>query len=113
MLDGKKFAQRVPLPLSQQHKAFSGIFIAFVASAKNLVHFEKKRQLYNINNSEVNHSEKCGYLNARNPLFQNTLPKSTCSRVLNTADVTMAALLSELSIDGKHIELETMSVSEI
>ena len=77
------------------------------------MHFEKKDQLYKFNISEVIDSEKCGYLNARKLLFQNTLPESMWSRVLNTANLIMAALLSERSIDPPHIELEKISVSEI
>ena len=77
------------------------------------MHFEKKDQLYKFNISEVIDSEKCGYLNARKLLFQNTLPESTWSRVLNTANLIMVALLSERSIDPPHIELEKISVSEI
>ena len=56
--------------------------------------FEKKDQRYTLNIWEVIDSEKCGYLNAQKLLFQNTLPESTCSQVLNTAERTMAALLS-------------------
>ena len=41
------------------------------------------------------------------------LKESTCSRVLNTADMVMAALLLEISNDPTHIELEKSSVSEI
>ena len=77
------------------------------------MHFEKKGQRYNLNFSQVIDSEKYGYLNARKLLLQNTLPESTCSRVLNTAGTTMAALLSELSMDSRHIELENISVIEI
>ena len=109
----KKIVQGVPLPLSQKRKTFSGIFIAFWDSAENSVHFEQKDQLYSLNILEVSDSEKCGYLNPRKPLFRNTLRESTCSRVLNTADTTMEALLSELSIHLTHIELKKVSVSEI
>ena len=77
------------------------------------MHFEKKGQVYNLNISEVIDSEKYGYLNARNLLLQNTLRESTCSRVLNTPDTTMAALLSELSTDPRHVEWENISVSKI
>ena len=109
----KKYQQRVQIALSQKRKIFSGIFIAFSQSTQNYVHFEKKDQLYRFNIWEVINSEKCGYLNARKLLFQNTLPESTCSRVLNTADFIMAALLSWLSFDRRHKELEKISVSEI
>ena len=77
------------------------------------MHFEKKDQLYSLNISQVSDSWKCGYLNARKLLFQNTLRELTWSRVLKTADTTMAALLVELSIDPTSIELEKVSVSEI
>ena len=69
----EKFVQGVPLPLSQIRKTFSGIFISFSDSAQNSVHFQKKDHLYSLNILEVSDSEKCGYLNARKPLFQNTL----------------------------------------
>ena len=52
---------------------------------------------------EVIDSEKCGYLNARKLFFSNTLPESMCSQVLNTAEMTMGALLSLISINPKHI----------
>ena len=109
----RKFAQPVPLPLSQKGKTFSVIIIAFSESAKKSGHFEKKDQLYNLNISEFSDSEKCGYLNARKVLFQNTFPESTCSLVLNTPDKTMEVLLRELSIDPTYIDLENVSVSEI
>ena len=80
---------------------------------KNLCIFKQKDQLYSLNISEVSDSEECGYLNARKLLFQNTLPESTCPRVLNSADTTMEALSSELSIDSTHIELEKVSFSNI
>ena len=109
----KKFAQPVSLPLTQQWKTFSAIFIQFSQSAQSSVHFEKKDQLDSLNISEVRDSEKCGYSNVRKLLFQNTLRESTCSRVINSADTTMAALLLELSLDPTHFELEKTSVSEI
>ena len=89
-------------------KRISGIFIAFLQYSQNFVHFENKDLLYSVNIWEVTGSEKCGYLNAWKLLFQNTFRESTCSRVLNTAETTMAALLSELSIDPRHIELENV-----
>ena len=50
----------------------SQTFIAFLRSSENFVHFEKKDQPHTLNISEVIDSEKCGYLNARKLLFQNT-----------------------------------------
>ena len=92
---------------------FFGTFIAFSQSPQNFMHVRKKDQLYSLNIWEVTDSEKCGYLNARKLLFQNKLRESTCSRVLKNVDITMAALLSELSIDRTHIEFGEISVSEI
>ena len=109
----KKFAQGVPLPLSQIRKTFSGIFTSFWDSRENSVHFEKKDQLYGLKILEVSDSEKCGQLNPRKLLFQSTLRESTCSQVLNTSETTMAVLLLELSFDPTYIELEKISVSEI
>ena len=77
------------------------------------MHFEKRDQLCSSNISEVNDSRKCGYLNARKLLFQNTFRESTCSRALNTGDTTMAALLLKLSIDPTHIEVKIISLCEI
>ena len=109
----KKFAQLVPVPLSQERKRFPPFFFAFSDCAQSCVHFEKKDQLYSLNISVVSDSEKCGYLNAGKPLFQNTLRESSCLQVLNTAGMTMEALLSKLSIDPTHIQLEKVSVGEI
>ena len=108
-----KFAEGVPLPLSQERKTFSGIFIAFSQFPQNFMHVQKKDQLDSLNISEVIESEKYVYLNDRKLLFQNTLQKSTCWQVLNTAATTVAALLSELSIDPRHFELGNISVSGI
>ena len=77
------------------------------------MNFEKKDKLYNLEISKVTDSEPCSYFNAGKLLFHNTLRESTCSRVLKTAEKTIAALLSELSIDPIHIELGNISVTEI
>ena len=82
-------------------------------STHNFMHFKKNDQLHSFNILEVIDSEKCGYLNAPNLHFQDALPESTRSGVLNTAEMTMEELLSEMSINDRHIELENISVSEI
>ena len=105
--------QGVRVQLSQKPKAFSESFPAFWQSAQNFLHFEKKDQLSNLNILEVIDSEKYGCLNPRKLLFQKPLGESTCSRVLNTAETTVATLLSKLSIDPRHNELKNISVSEI
>ena len=105
--------QGVRVALSQQQKPFSRIFIAFSQSGQNFVHFKKEDQLSYLTISEIIESENYDYLNTLKLLFQNTLRESTWSRVLNSAETTMAALLSELSIDPTYIELENISVNEI
>ena len=109
----KNFLQGVRVALSQQQKPFSRIFIAFSQSGQNFVHFKKEDQLSYLTISEIIESENYDYLNTLKLLFQNTLRQSTWSRVLNSAETTMAALLSKLSIDPTYIELENISVSEI
>ena len=74
---------------------------------------KNKYRLYSWNISGVSDFGKCGYLNAQKLVFQKTLQESTCSRVLNTADSNMEALLLKLSVDQTPIELEKISVSEI
>ena len=58
------------------------------------MHVLKKDQLYSLNIFEVIDSENYGYLNAGKLVLQNILRESSCSRVLNTAETAMAALLS-------------------
>ena len=43
--------------------------MAFLKSAENFLHFEKKDQLYSLVILEVSDSEKCCYLNTRKILF--------------------------------------------
>ena len=65
----KKFRQKIKTLLSQKRKTFSQGFIAFLQSAQNFGHFERKDQLHSINISEFIDPEKCSYLNARKLLF--------------------------------------------
>ena len=80
-------------------ETFSESFIAFSQSTQNLVHFEKKDQLYNLNISEVIDYQKCGYLNARKFLFYNTLQESTCSRVLTLSKSTWCDFYSKFPLN--------------
>ena len=77
------------------------------------MHFEKKDQLHSLNTSEVIDSEKCCYLNARKLFFPDTLRESTCSQVVDTAEITMAAFLCYVSINPRHIALKNIPVSQI
>ena len=73
-------------------------FIAFFQSTQNSAHFENEGQLHSFNILEVVDPDKCGYVNSRMPLFQNTLPESKCSRNHASAETCTAALLSQFSI---------------
>ena len=89
-----KFLQQVKTTLSQKAKRFFQIFITFLESSQILHIFQKKGQLCSLNSSEVIGSKKCGCLNARRLLFQNTIPQLKCSRVAATAEILLAGRLS-------------------
>ena len=65
----ERFPQQVQTILSQKLRTFSAIFIAFLESAHNFPHFEKKHHLHSLNISEVTDPDKYGYFDARNLLF--------------------------------------------
>ena len=70
------------------------MFIAFWFLRKILRILKKKKdQVHSVNILQVIGSEKCGCLNDRKLLIWNTLQESTFSRVQNTAEIYMAALL--------------------
>ena len=55
--------QQFQTPLYQKQKTFSGFFIAFLKSAWNLEHFQKKDEYSSLIISEIIDAEKRGYLN--------------------------------------------------
>ena len=57
------FKQQFEAPLSQKQKTFSGFFIAFLRSALNLEHLEKKIEYSSLVISKVINSERGRYLN--------------------------------------------------
>ena len=57
------FTQQLEAPLSQKQNIFTGFFIAFLKSALNLEHFEKKYEYSSLVISKVIDSERGGYLN--------------------------------------------------
>ena len=57
------FTQQLEVPLSQKQKTFSRFFLAFLKSALNLEHFQKKDEYPSLVISKVNDSERGGYLN--------------------------------------------------
>ena len=65
----RKFRQHVKTPFSEKRKTLSWIFIAFLQSTQNFVHFEKKDPLHSLNIWEVIDSKKWGYLNVPKLLF--------------------------------------------
>ena len=57
------FTQQFEPPLSQKQKTFSEFFLAFLKSALNLEHFEKKDQYPSLVISRIIDSERSCYLN--------------------------------------------------
>ena len=57
------FTQQIEAPFSQRQKTFSQFFLAFVKSALNLEHFEKKDEYPSLVISRIIDSERGGYLN--------------------------------------------------
>ena len=57
------FTQQIEAPFSQRQKTFSKFFLAFVKSALNLEHFEKKDEYPSLVISRIIDSERGGYLN--------------------------------------------------
>ena len=55
--------QQFQTPLSRKQKTFSGFFIAFLKSAWNLEHFQKKDEYPSLIISEIIDAERRGYLN--------------------------------------------------
>ena len=55
--------QQFQTPLSRKQKTFSGFFIAFLKSAWNLEHFQKKDEYPSLIISEIINAERRGYLN--------------------------------------------------
>ena len=64
--------QQVQTPLSLKQKTFSGFFIAFVKSAWNGEHFQKKVESSSLSISEIIDSKRGGYLSAWKDLLQNS-----------------------------------------
>ena len=59
----QNFPQQVQTPLSQKQKTLSWFFIAFLKSAWNLEHFQKKYEYPSLIIYEIIDAEKCDYLN--------------------------------------------------
>ena len=57
------FTQPVQAPFSQKQSPFSGFFIAFLKSALNLEHSEKKDEYPSLVIPRIIDSEREGYLN--------------------------------------------------
>ena len=58
----QNFPQQIQTPISQKQKIFSRFFIAYLESASNLEHFEKKDEHPSPVISEIIDSETIGYL---------------------------------------------------
>ena len=66
------FAEIVQTPLSLKQKPFSQFFIAFLESAWNGEHFQKKLESSSLSISEIIDSKSGGYLSAWKALLQNS-----------------------------------------
>ena len=64
--------QQVQTPLSLKQKTFSWFFIAFLKSALNGEHFQKKGESSSLSISEIIGSKIGGYLSAWKALLQNS-----------------------------------------
>ena len=63
----------VQMQLSEKQIIFSGFLIAFLESALNFEHFERKKQPHGSSISDVNDSRRRVYLNPQKVLFVKTL----------------------------------------
>ena len=90
----EKFPQHVKTPLSEKRETFFGMFFAIWHSTQNVLHFERKDQLHELNILEVMSSKKCACLKSQKLLFDNTLGEPKCSRVPKNTEICMAACLS-------------------
>ena len=89
-------------------------FLSHFSNVKNIfLILKKKDQLHSLNISEVIDLDKCGYFNARELAFSNTLPQETCSRVPNTARTSTTTLLSQFSINLGQSYLENIFLNPI
>ena len=66
------FTQKVQTHLSLKQTTFSAFFIAFLKSAWNGEHFEKKGESTSLSISEIIDSKTGGYLSAWKALLQNS-----------------------------------------
>ena len=66
------FAQQVQTPLPLKQKIFSGFYIAFLKSEKNVEQFQKKIESSSLSISEIIDSKRGGYLSAWEALLQNS-----------------------------------------
>ena len=67
------FSQQVQTPLSLKEKIFSGFFISFLKSTRNVEQFQKNGESSSLSISEIIHSKRGGYLSAWKALLQNSL----------------------------------------
>ena len=90
----ENLSQHVQRPLSQKRQTFTWIFIQYLESTQNFLHFQKKDQVHSLNIWEVIESEKCGDFNAQKLLFKNTLLEPMSSGVPKTVEIGTVELLS-------------------
>ena len=80
-------------------KTCSRFFIEFLKSTLNFDYFEEKDQSQSLSVTEIINCETGSYLNVQKAIFQETLPKTTCERVPNTAEISTEPVSYHSSIN--------------
>ena len=82
------------MQISRKLKTFSEFFISFIKSTLILEYFERKDESQSLSIPEINNFEKgSSYLNVQKAIFHARLRQTTCSRVPNTAEISLEPLL--------------------
>ena len=93
--------QQFPATLCQKQKTFSEFLIGFLKCAWNLEQFQKNDEYPSLIISEITDAERRGWLNVWKVLLKNTIRKWTCSRVINTAEISTAQLLLSFHVNSE------------
>ena len=81
------------MQISRKLKTFSEFFISFIKSTLILEYFERKDESQSLSIPEIINFEKGSYLNVQKAIFHARLRQTTCSRVPNTAEISLEPLL--------------------
>ena len=81
------------MQISRKLKTFSEFFISFIKSTLILEYFERKDESQSLSIPKIINFEKGSYLNVQKAIFHARLRQTTCSRVPNTAEISLEPLL--------------------